>query len=225
MQVPILNYDGQQVGAADLPDDIFGIEPNRAVMHQALLRQLANARLGTVKTKTRGEVSGSGIKMWRQKGTGRARQGQKRAPHWRKGGTVFGPRPRSYEQAMPKKMRRLALKSALSAKAQAGQIVLLQELTLAAPKTKEMAGLVKRVVSNARSTLVILPAGDNTAVVRSANNLVNVKTLRHDYLNIRDLLGYDVVLLPVAAIDQIAQHYFAGADSAASTVEVDNGEE
>ncbi len=213
MQVPIINVQGAQVGTLDLRDDIFNIEPNTAVMHQALVRQLANARLGTVKTKTRGEVSGSGTKMWRQKGTGRARQGQKRAPHWRKGGIAFGPRPRSYEQAMPKKMRRLALKSALSAKAQSGQIVVFEGFNLAQPKTKEMVGLLKQV-SNARSTLIVLPAGDNTAVMRSANNLANVKTLRHDYLNIRDLLGYDVVLLPLAAISQIETHYFGGAGAA-----------
>ena len=214
MQVPIINVEGAQVGIADLRDDIFNIEPNRAVMHQALVRQLANARLGTVKTKTRAEVSGSGIKMWRQKGTGRARQGQKRAPHWRKGGIVFGPRPRSYEQAMPKKMRRLALKSALSVKAQAGQLVLVDGLALAAPKTKEVAGLVKRL-ANDRSTLIILPAAnDNDNVVRSARNLVRVKTLRHDYLNVRDLLGYDVLLMPVTAIEQIETHYFSAAAQA-----------
>jgi large subunit ribosomal protein L4 len=211
MQVPIVNTEGTQVGTADLRDDIFNIEPNRSVMHQALLRQLANARLGTAKTKTRAEVAGSGIKMWKQKGTGRARQGQKRAPHWRKGGVVFGPRPRSYEQSMPKKMRRLALKSALSVKAQAGQIVLLDVLTLDAPKTKEMAGLLKRV-TNDRSTLIVVPAAaDNEHVVRSARNLARVKTLRHDYLNIRDLLGFDVVLLPVEAIEQIEAHYFGPA--------------
>ena len=214
MQVPIINVEGAQVGIADLRDDIFNIEPNRAVMHQALVRQLANARLGTAKTKTRAEVSGSGIKMWRQKGTGRARQGQKRAPHWRKGGIVFGPRPRSYEQAMPKKMRRLALKSALSVKAQAGQLVLVDGLALAAPKTKEVAGLVKRL-ANDRSTLIILPAAnDNDNVVRSARNLVRVKTLRHDYLNVRDLLGYDVLLMPVTAIEQIETHYFSAAAQA-----------
>lgn len=207
MQVPVINAQGAQVGAIELSDAIFGIEPNRAVMHQALLRQLANARLGTVKTKTRGEVSGSGIKMWRQKGTGRARQGQKRAPHWRKGGVVFGPRPRSYEQAMPKKMRRLALKSALSAKAQANQIVVLQDFGLSAPKTREMAALIK-TIANPRSTLIILPQGDNTVVARSADNLPGVKTLRHDYLNVRDLLGYDTLILPVAAVAQIEAHYF-----------------
>lgn len=207
MQVPIVNSEGAQVGTADLRDDIFGIEPNRSVMHQALVRQLANARLGTVKTKTRGEVSGSGMKMWRQKGTGRARQGQKRAPHWRKGGVAFGPRPRSYEQSMPKKMRRLALKSALSVKVQNSQLILLQDFGATNAKTKEMAGLLKRV-ANARSTLIILPAGDNTAVVRSARNIDKVKTLRHDYLNIRDLLGFDVVILPVDAVQQIEMHYF-----------------
>lgn len=214
MQVPIMNVEGAQVGIADLRDDIFNIEPNRAVMHQALVRQLANARLGTVKTKTRAEVSGSGTKMWRQKGTGRARQGEKRAPHWRKGGIVFGPRPRSYEQAMPKKMRRLALKSALSVKAQNGQLVLVDGLALAAPKTKEVAGLIKRL-ANDRSTLIVLPAagaGDNVA--RSARNLARVKTLRHDYLNVRDLLGYDVVLMPVTAVEQIETHYFSAAAQA-----------
>lgn len=215
MQVPIVDAQGAQVGALDLRDDIFNIEPNTAVMHQALVRQLANARQGTVKTKTRGEVSGSGTKMWRQKGTGRARQGQKRAPHWRKGGIVFGPRPRSYEQKMPLKMRRLALKSALSAKAQAGQLVLLQDFGLAAPKTRDMASLLA-TVSRARSTLIVLPAGDNAAVVRSANNLPKVKTLHHQYLNLRDLLGYEVVVLPVVAVEQIEQHYFGSAPAAES---------
>jgi len=215
MQVPIVNAQGAQVGTVDLRDDIFNIEPNTAVMHQALVRQLANARLGTVKTKTRGEVAGSGTKMWRQKGTGRARQGQKRAPHWRKGGVVFGPRPRSYEQKMPLKMRRLALKSALSAKAQAGQIVLVQDMDLAAPKTRDMASLLA-TVSKARSTLIVLPAGDNSVVVRSANNLPKVKTLHHQYLNLRDLLGYEVVVLPVAAVEQIEQHYFGSAAPAES---------
>ena len=215
MQVPIVNAQGAQVGTVDLRDDIFNIEPNTAVMHQALVRQLANARLGTVKTKTRGEVAGSGTKMWRQKGTGRARQGQKRAPHWRKGGVVFGPRPRSYEQKMPLKMRRLALKSALSAKAQAGQIVLVQDMDLAAPKTRDMASLLA-TVSKARSTLIVLPAGDNSVVVRSANNLPKVKTLHHQYLNLRDLLGYEVVVLPVAAGEQIEQHSFGSAAPAES---------
>ncbi|MFQ5886836.1 MAG: 50S ribosomal protein L4, partial [Anaerolineae bacterium] len=130
MRVLVHDAIGKVVGEIELRDDIFGMSPNEAVMHQALVRQLANARLGTHKTKTRGEVSGGGRKLWRQKGTGRARHGSIREPQWRGGGTVFGPRPRSYRQRMPRKMRRLALRSALSVKAAEGQIIVLDELDL-----------------------------------------------------------------------------------------------
>src|SRR5436190_7399116 len=138
MQVPLYNQTGDEISKIELRDDIFGIEPNKAVMHQAYLRQLANARQGTHDTKTRGEVRGGGKKPWKQKGTGRARQGTIRAPQWKGGGVVFGPHPRSYEQKMPRKMRHLALKSALAAKAQENQIKIVDEFSLEGARTRDM---------------------------------------------------------------------------------------
>lgn len=136
MQIPLKNMQGQQVGMIELPDDIFASEINQAAMHQALMRQLANRRLGTHNTKTRSFVKGGGRKPWRQKGTGRARQGTTRAPHWRGGGVVFGPHSRTYVQKMPRKMRRLALRSALSVKVQEQQVIVLDGLQMAAPRTR-----------------------------------------------------------------------------------------
>jgi large subunit ribosomal protein L4 len=170
-------------------------------MHQALVRQMANAHLGTHKVKSRSEVSGGGKKPWRQKGTGRARQGSTRAPHWRHGGIVFGPTPRSYEQDMPRKMRRLALRSALSAKAAEQQIVVVDRLDMNAPRTKAMVEFLSKVEAQ-RSTLILLP-DRNQAVELSARNLPNVKTLRAGYLNVRDLLGYETLVLPLDALSQI----------------------
>lgn len=204
MQVPLRNMQGEIVGEIELRDDIFGVPltpATKAVMHQALLRQLANARLGTHDTKTRGEVSGGGRKIWRQKGTGRARQGSIRAPHWRHGGVVFGPHPRSYEQKMPRKMRRLALRAALSAKAADQQIVVLDELALEAPKTKQMLQVLGALKLDS-SVLILLPAKD-AAVEMSARNLPRVKTLLANYLNVRDLLGYDYVLMPKGSLEVI----------------------
>jgi large subunit ribosomal protein L4 len=195
---------GEIVGEVELRDDIFGVPltpATKAVMHQALLRQLANARLGTHDTKTRGEVSGGGRKIWRQKGTGRARQGSIRAPHWRHGGVVFGPHPRSYAQKMPRKMRRLALRAALSAKAADQQIVVLDELALEAPKTKQMLQVLGALKLDS-SVLILLPAKD-AAVEMSARNLPRVKTLLANYLNVRDLLGYDYVLMPKGSLEVI----------------------
>ena len=202
MQASLKNMQGQEVGTVELPDDIFNIEPNQAVMHQALVRQLANKRLGTHKTKTRGEVRGGGRKPWRQKGTGRARQGTIRAPQWRGGGTVFGPAPRSYAKRMPRKMRRLALRSALSVKAGEGQIVVLDELSFDAPRTKDMVAVLD-ALGVERSALVLLPEV-NDIVELSARNLPYVKTLRANYINVRDLLGYETVIMPRQAIDVIA---------------------
>lgn len=202
METPVYNMAGEQVGTHDLDDAIFGIEPNRAVMHQALRRQLANARLGTHQTKTRGEVSGGGRKMWRQKGTGRARQGSRRAPHWKGGGTVFGPHPRKYTQAMPRKMRRLAVRSALSVKRGADQIVLLDELRLEERRTKAMLELLSNLRLAKTRTLVVLPEKDEV-VQASAGNLPGVKTLPAAYLNVADLLNHDAVLMPVACLEVI----------------------
>src|SRR5918911_199655 len=139
--VPVFDASGNEAGQVELDEAIFGGPINQAVLHQALLRQQANQRQGTHETKTRGEVSGGGKKPWRQKGTGRARQGSTRAPQWRHGGTVFGPHPRSYEQGLPKKQRRLALRAALASKAEAEQLRVVEEIALEAPKTKTMAEL------------------------------------------------------------------------------------
>lgn len=201
MRVPVHNMAGEIVGETELREDIFAVPLNQAVMHQALVRQLANAHLGTHKTKTRGEVSGGGRKPWRQKGTGRARHGSIREPQWRGGGTAFGPRPRSYRQRMPRKMRRLALRSALSAKAGDNQIIVLNALEMSAPKTKDMIAILDdlKVYSSA---LILLPER-NDNVERSANNIPDVKTLRAEYLNVRDLLFYDYLIMPLGALEVI----------------------
>jgi large subunit ribosomal protein L4 len=202
MHAPLKNMQGQEVGTVELPDEIFNIAPNQTVMHQALVRQLANKRQGTHKTKTRGEVRGGGRKPWRQKGTGRARQGTIRAPQWRGGGTVFGPSPRSYAKRMPRKMRRLALRSALSVKAGEQQIVVLDELNFDAPRTKDMVAVLD-ALGVERNALVLLPEA-NDIVELSARNIPYVKTLRANYINVRDLLGYQTVIMPQQAIDVIA---------------------
>jgi len=201
MRVPVRNMVGETVGEIDLRDDVFGIEPNLAVMHQAVVRQIANARLGTHDTKTRSEVRGGGAKPWRQKGTGRARQGSIRAPQWKGGGTVFGPQPRSYAQKMNRKMRRLALRSALSAKAAESQVLVMDALELAEPKTKAMAEMLARLNIDS-SALILLPEA-NANVERSARNLGSVKTLRANCLSVRDLLGYDYIVIPREAVEMI----------------------
>ena len=201
MKVTMMNMAGQAVGEVELNEAIFEAPINTALMHQALTRQLANARQGTAKTKTRGEVAGSTRKMWRQKGTGRARQGSRKAPHWRKGGIVFGPIPRSYEQKMPKQMRRAALRSALSVKAKDNQIVVLDALTLDGPRTKAIVDLLSGLQINT-STLFILPESDPN-IERSVRNLSRVRYLRAQYLNIRDLLNFDTLVLPQGALDVI----------------------
>jgi large subunit ribosomal protein L4 len=201
MLVPVRDMSGEKVEEVELRDDIFAMPINGSLMHQALVRQLANARLGTHKTKTRGEVSGGGRKPWRQKGTGRARHGSIREPQWRGGGTVFGPRPRSYRQKMPRKMRRLALKSALSVKAADGQIMVLDALEMLEPRTREMEAILDNL--DMYSTALILLPEQNTNVEKSANNLPYVKTLRAQYLNVRDILGYDYLIMPLGALKVI----------------------
>jgi large subunit ribosomal protein L4 len=201
MQMPVYNIHGEQVSEIELRDDIFAAPINQAVMHQALLRQLANARQGTHKAKTRGEVAGGGRKPWRQKGTGRARQGSIRAPHWRGGGVVFGPTPRSYEQKMPRKMRRQALRSALSAKASEAQVRVVDALHMDVPRTKEMMGILRNLGVDS-SALILLPQSDDT-ILRSVRNLPEVRTLVAQYLNVRDLLKYDYILMPLASLEVI----------------------
>jgi len=201
MLVSVYNMGGEKVGETELADAVFAAPVNEDLMHQALVRQLANARLGTHKTKTRGLVAGGGRKPWRQKGTGRARQGSTRAPHWRKGGVVFGPQPRSYEQRMPRKMRQSAVRSALSLKAAAEQIILLDTLRMEQPRTKDMAVLLQNLGVQ-KSALILLPQRDE-AVELSSGNITAVKTLRADYLNIRDILGYETLVLPLEALEII----------------------
>ena len=201
MQVPVYNIQGEQVSEIELRDDIFAAPINEAIMHQALVRQLANARQGTHKVKTRGEVRGGGRKPWRQKGTGRARQGTIRAPHWRGGGVVFGPTPRSYEQKMPRKMRRQALRSALSAKASESQLRVLDAFQMDAPRTKEMISILKGLGMDS-SVLILLPQSDEV-ILRSVRNLPKVRTLVAQYLNVRDLLKYDYILMPLASLEVI----------------------
>lgn len=206
MKIALKNMAGKEVGQIELNDTVFAAAINGPLMHQALLRQLANARLGTHKVKTRGEVRGGGRKPWKQKGTGRARQGSTRAPNWVGGGTVFGPTPRKYTQALNKKMQRAALRSALSAKAGNGQLVVLEDLSVAAPKTRTMVDMFKALDVAQKNVLLVLPWGeevDTTNVRLSASNLPNVKTLQSNYLNVRDLLGHDVVVLPSASLPSI----------------------
>ena len=204
MEVDVFNMDGQKVSTVELPAAIFEAQINIDLMHQAYVRQLANARLGTHKTKGRSEVSGGGRKPWKQKGTGRARQGSTRAAQWVGGGKVHTPKPRSYEQSMPRKMRRAALRSALSAKAAEKGIVVLDALSLPEIKTRLMAKSLKALVGDA-TALVLVPEKTEAyeMVMLSTNNLPDAKALLVNYLNIRDLLGYDLVVLPLPALDQL----------------------
>jgi large subunit ribosomal protein L4 len=207
MEVDVLNMEGQKVRTVELPARIFEAPINVDLMHQAYQRQMANARLGTHKTKRRGEVAGGGRKPWKQKGTGRARQGSTRAAHWVGGGKVHTPQPRDYSQAMPRKMRRAALRSALSVKANGSDIVVLDQLVVEEPKTKLMANALNVLVGDA-SALILIPekTADYEKVIRSANNLPETKTLLASYLSIRDLLGYQKIVLPLEALDVLVSY-------------------
>jgi large subunit ribosomal protein L4 len=202
MEVDVMNMEGQKVSTVELPAQIFEVPVKVDLMHQAFVRQMANAHLGTHKTKGRSEVSGGGRKPWKQKGTGRARQGSTRAPQWAGGGKVHTPKPRDYSLEMPRKMRRAALRSALSAKAAGSDIVVLDELSVAEPKTRLMAQALDQLVGDS-SVLILIPesAAGYDLVIRSANNLPDTKTLLANYVNIRDLLGYEKVLMPLKALD------------------------
>jgi large subunit ribosomal protein L4 len=204
MQAVVYDMTGEQVGEIELPAEIFETPVNTALMHQALVRQLANARQGNHKTLSRGEVRRTKAKWYRQKGTGRARHGSRNAPIFVGGGVAHGPKPRSYRKKMPRKMRRAALRSALSVKAAETQIVLLDQLKMERPKTRDFVTMLERLdVSD--SALVLLSEKDET-VEKSARNVPNVKTLRANYLNIRDLLGYDTLLIPLDSLDVIVSN-------------------
>ncbi|MBI2846082.1 MAG: 50S ribosomal protein L4 [Chloroflexi bacterium] len=199
MKFPLYTSSGKSTKQIELADNIFAAPVNPVILHQAYLRERANARLGTHKAKTRGEVSGSTAKVWRQKGTGRARQGSRKAPQWSGGGVVFGPTPeRNYKRDMPQKMRRLALRGALTSKAGEGKIIVVNEFQLKESKTKEMAGLLEKLKVET-SALILLPSPTDE-VERAARNLPSVKTLLAQYLNVEDLLTYDWLILPQASL-------------------------
>jgi len=201
--VPVYDTEGQVVGEIELRDDVFGVPFNQAVVHQALVRQLANSRQGTVDTRTRGEVVGSTRKLFRQKGTGRARQGAIRAPHHRGGGVVFGPQPRSFAQAMPKKMRRLAIRVVLSNKAAEGQLAVVKGLELEQPKTKDMLRILTALKSE-RTALVVTPQKSRN-VYLSARNLPGVTTLPADQLNVGDLLKHTNLVITEDAVRRVEE--------------------
>ena len=201
MVVPTYNTKGEKVGEVELRSDIFEVPVNVSLMHQALVRQLANARLGMHKTKSRGEVNRTKSKWYRQKGTGRARHGSRNANLFVGGGIAHGPKPRKYTKKMPRKMRRAALRSALSAKAMEDRIVVLDALEMEVSKTKEMVAVFRNLGLEGR-VLILLP-GRSEPVEKSARNLSQAKTLRASYLNVRDLLGYDHVLVPMGALQVI----------------------
>ncbi len=198
MQVAVYNTEGQEVDRIEIDDSVFGVAPNVAVVHQALVRQHANARVGLADTRTRGEVSGSTRKLYRQKHTGYARAGSRRSPTRRGGGVVFGPHPRSYRQAMPKKMRRLALRCVLSGKATDGGLKVVDSLSLEQPATKQMVGILKALAIE--SSVLIVTGSPDTNVVKSARNLEKVSTLPAAMLNVGDLLSHDVLLMTVDAV-------------------------
>ncbi len=208
MKVDVYTMQGKKTGdTAELPADIFEAPVNVDLMHQAYVRQMSNARLGTHSTKVRSEVSGGGKKPWRQKGTGRARQGSIRSAQWVGGGKIHTPKPRDYTKDMPKKMRRAALRSALSVKAAGNEIVVIDDLKIDQPKTKEMAKALAQLVGEGTVLILIPSKGDGEQmVIRTARNLPDTKVLLANYLNIRDLLGYDKVVLPISAIDVISSY-------------------
>ena len=204
MKVDVLDIAGKKLREVELPSAIFEAPINVDLMHQAYVRQMANARLGTHETKVRSEVAGGGAKPWKQKGTGRARQGSRRAAQWVGGGRIHTPHPRSYEQRMPKKMRQAALRSALSAKAAESGVVLVEDFALSEAKTRVMVAALKNLVGQS-TALVLLPEKDQAyeMVTRTTNNLTDTKVLLASYLNIRDLFGYDKLILPVKALDAL----------------------
>ena len=200
--VALYNTKGQKVGDIELNDKLFGIEPNVHVMHLVVKAHLANMRQGTQSAKTRAEVSGGGCKPWRQKGTGRARQGSTRSPQWRHGGVVFAPKPRDYHMDVNKKVRRLALYSALSSKVKEGEIIVFDELTLDAPKTKEMVKVMNAVES--KNALIVLPEREEV-VARAANNIPNVETTLATTLSVYDILKHKNLILTKDALAKIEE--------------------
>lgn len=198
MQVTVRNAAGNETGTIEVDDAVFGLTPNQAVIHQALVAQLANRRAGTASTKTRGEVAGSTAKLYRQKGLGRARQGSIRAPHRRHGGIVFGPKPRDFSQALPKRMRRLAIRSVLSAKAADGELLVLDDLKLDRPNTKAIQNMLQAI--GAVGSALIVTAEPDRTVFLSTRNLPKTHVLPAAYLNVADMLSYRNLVMTVGAV-------------------------
>ena len=201
--IKVLNMAGAEVGTVELNDSIFGIEPNTAVVHEVVKNHLANCRQGTQSALTRAEVSGGGKKPWRQKGTGHARQGSTRAPQWTHGGIVFAPKPRSYSYVLNKKVKRLAMKSALSAKAAAGEIIVVDSIKLDSIKTKDFRAFLNAVKADGKS-LVVTPAKDEV-VVKSARNIPGVETTMANLMNVYDILKAKYLVLDKEALAVIEE--------------------
>jgi len=204
--------DGEIVREEQLDDYVFAAPINMAVLHQVVTSQMVNRRQGNASTKTRAQVSGGNSKPFRQKGTGRARQGSTRAPHWRHGGSVFGPRPHSYDRAIPRKMKRLALRSALSDKAANNAIILMDELTFEQPRTRDMEELLARLPIR-RTVLLLLPERDEN-IILSARNIQRVQLGNVASLNVVELLKYDRLMMPMASVERIVEMFGQDADDA-----------
>ncbi|MED0660322.1 MULTISPECIES: 50S ribosomal protein L4 [Bacillus] len=202
-KVALYNQSGTKVGDIELNDSIFGITPNEHVLHEAVVMQRASLRQGTHKVKNRSEVSGGGRKPWRQKGTGRARQGSIRAPQWRGGGTVFGPTPRSYSYKLPKKVRRLAIKSALSSKVNENNIVVVDALNFDVPKTKEFTKVLKNLSVDTKA--LVVTDGSNENVVLSARNIPGVTVIDTNGINVLDVLGHDKLIMTKSAVEKVEE--------------------
>ncbi len=207
MKVDVYNLQGEKSSTVDLPEEIFAAKVNVDLMHQAYLRQMANARLGTHSTKRRGEVAGGGAKPWRQKGTGRARQGSTISAQWVGGGRIHAPKPRDHSQAMPKKMRRAALRSALTVKVNDNSVIVVSDLALQEPKSAELSKAIKALAGDSR-VLILIPdkSEANQNAIKSGRNLAEHKLLLANYLNIRDLLQYEKVIIPLASLEVIKSY-------------------
>ncbi len=201
----VYNVSGEQVSEMELKDSVFGVEINEHAMHQVVKNQLANKRQGTKGTLSRGEVRGGGRKPWRQKGTGRARHGTIRSPIWVGGGVTFAPKSRDYSYTLPKKLRRVAMKSALSSKVASEQIKILEELKLDGPKTKEMANILKSLEAGKKALIVI--TDNDEAIVRSAKNIPGVQTISVNTLNVYDILKYDHFIITKDAVERVEEVY------------------
>ncbi len=204
-KVAVYNVSGQQVSELELNENIFGVEVNQHVLYEVVKNQLANKRQGTQSALTRSEVRGGGRKPWRQKGTGRARAGTIRSPLWAGGGIIFAPKPRDYRYTLPKKVRRLAMKSALTSKVNNSEFLVLDELNLTTPKTKDMMNILKNLSVDSKALIVM--ADKNEAVIKSANNIPGVETTLVSTLNVYDILKYDKFIITKAAVEKVEEVY------------------